>query len=310
MNHVLLWYLPGKAKRRHLNTEECHELGQSAEGTDVLTRPNTVNQALGRRDPNQQLYPRTPTKRQKCGNFSPFIRCFNYSGNSYCIFYSGYFRMTQIYLIKEQLFLSPAASVSGSPSGQQKSINSFFSVTGVISSSPHKSSQPCSSTSTSGVNLELFPQEDDDDDDDDISLLAAPIAAELESEKNEVDDESLLAAELMLQPDTRQVDYLEGMTAEMFGHDEDFDKGDSNYKEEEEEEVEALPDKHYGLLGNNKVLQEPQGCMNDLPEEVLRHVLGFVPAQDLYRSAIVVCHRWRNIVKDTKVKHEIEFYLV
>ncbi|XP_074554776.1 F-box DNA helicase 1 [Halichoeres trimaculatus] len=244
----------GKAKRRHLNTEECNELGRSAEGTDVLTRPNTINQTQGRHNPNERLYPRTPTKRRKC------------------------------------------ASVSASPSGQQKSINSFFSVTGVISSSPHKSPQP--STSTSGVNVELFPREEEDDEDD-ISLLAAPMAARLESEEDEVDDASLLAAEFMSQPDTRQVDYLEGVTAEMFDDDEDFDRCDTHiYKEEEE--VEALPDKHYGLLGNNKVLQEPQGCMSDLPEEVLRYVLGFVPAQDLYRSAIVVCHRWRNIVTDTK----------
>lgn len=246
----------GKAKRRHLNTEECNKLGESAEGTDVLTRPNTIHQAQGRCNPNDRLYPRTPTKRRKCG------------------------------------------SVSGSPSGKQKSINSFFSVTRVISTSPHKSPQSCSSTSTSGVNVELFPQEEEDEEDD-VSLLAGPVAAAPEFEEDEVDDSSLLAAELMLLPDTRQVDYLEGMTAEMFGDDNEFDQSDTDISREEEE-VEALPDKHYGLLGNNKVLQEPQGCMSDLPEEVLRYVLGFVPAQDLYRSAILVCQRWRNIVKDTK----------
>ncbi|XP_034529352.1 F-box DNA helicase 1 [Notolabrus celidotus] len=246
----------GKVKRRHLNAAECNELGQGAEGSDSLTRPNTVNQAGGSCNPNRGLYPRTPSKRRKC------------------------------------------AAVSGSPSGQQKSINNFYSVTGVISSSPHKSPQPCSSTSTSGVNVELFPN-DQDDDDDDVSLLAAPMTAGLGAEEDEVDDASLLAAETMQQYDTRQVDYLEGMTAEMFGDDEDFDQGGTNiHNEEEEEEVEALPDKHYGLLGSNKVLQEPQGCMDDLPEEVLRQVLGFVPAQDLYRSANFVCHRWRNIVKD------------
>ncbi|XP_041637121.1 F-box DNA helicase 1 [Cheilinus undulatus] len=252
----------GKAKRRHLNVAECNELGRSAEGTGALTRPNTVNQTQGNCNPNRGLYPRTPTKRWKC------------------------------------------ASNSGSPSGQQKSINSFFSVTGVISSSPHKSPQPCSSTCTNGVNAELFPKiedDDDDDEDEDVSLLAAPMAAEPELEEFEVDDESLLAADMGLQPDTRQnvtVDYLEGMTAEMFGDDEDFDA--NIHFNEDEEEVEALPDKHFGLLGNNKVLQEPQGCMEDLPEEVLRQVLSLVSAQDLYRNAIHVCHRWKNIIEDSK----------
>lgn len=246
----------GRAKRRHLNTEECNDLGQSAEGTDALTQPSTINHTQGRYNTNSRLHPRTPSKRQKC------------------------------------------VSVPGSPSGQQKSINNYFSVTGVISSSPQKSPQPSpsTSTSTSRVNVELFPKEEEDEDD--ISLLAAPMPAGYYPEGDEVDDASLLAAELMPQPETRQVDYLEGMTAEMFG-DEDFDQSDRDINKEEEE-VEALPDKHYGLLGNNKVLQEPQGCMSDLPEEVLRYVLGFVPAYDLYHSAIVVCHRWRNIVKDTK----------
>ncbi|KAM6962054.1 F-box DNA helicase 1 [Tautogolabrus adspersus] len=252
-----------KVKRRHLNAAECDELGRSAEGTEALTRPKTFNQTQtqGNCNPNRGLYPRTPTKRRKCG---------------------------------------PPQSGSGSPSGQQKSINSFFSVTGVISSSPHKSPQPCSSTCTNGVNVDLFPEAEDEDEDEDVSLLAVPMAAELEAE-DEVDDASLLAADIVPQPETRQnmtVDYLEGMTAEMFG-DEEFDQGDSNIHDEDEE-VEALPDEHFGLLGNKKVLQEPQGCMDDLPEEVLRQVLSLLPAQDLYRSVILVCHSWRNIVEDTK----------
>ncbi|XP_020508172.2 F-box DNA helicase 1 [Labrus bergylta] len=253
-----------KVKRRHLNAAECDELGRSAEGTDALTRPRTFNQTQtqGNCNPNWGLYPRTPTKRRKNG---------------------------------------PSDSVSGSPSGQQKSINSFFSVTGVIRSSPHKSPQPSSSTCTNGVNVDLFPEAEDEDEDDDVSLLAAPMAVELEAE-DEVDDVSLLAADIEPRPDKRQnmtVDYLEGMTAEMFGDDEEFDQGGNNIRDEDEE-VEALPDEHFGLLGNDKVLQEPQGCMDDLPEEVLRQVLSLVPAQDLYRSVIHVCHSWRNIVEDTK----------
>ncbi|XP_042367235.1 F-box DNA helicase 1 isoform X2 [Plectropomus leopardus] len=255
----------GKAKRRHLNAEECDELGQSAEGTEALTQPLTVNHSQGNRNPNQGLYPKTPTKRRK--------------------------------------WVSP----SGSPAGQQKGINNFFSVTGVISSSPRKSSQPCSSTCKNGLNGELFPKKEQkvarvDEEDDDASLLAVLLATEPEAEEDEVDDVSLLAAEMVSQPQTKKgevVDYLEGMTAEMFGDDCEFDQCDDDILNEDEE-VEALPDAHYGLLGSSKNLQEPQGCIDDLPEEVLRQILCLVPAQDLYRTVSLVCHHWRNIVLDAK----------
>ncbi|XP_073336355.1 F-box DNA helicase 1 [Pagrus major] len=254
----------GKVKRKHLNAVECDELGQSAEGTDALTQPQTVNSGLGNRNPNRGLYPRTPTKRRKC------------------------------------------ASASGSPSGQQKSINNFFSVTGVLRSSPHKSPQPCSSTHTNGLNGELFPKEgpkvvkEEDEEEDDVSLLSFAMPEEPEVEEDEVDDVSLLAAAMLPEPEVKReeasLDYLEGMTAEMFWGDDEFD---SDIRKEDEE-VEALPDVHYGLLGSNKDLQEPQGCIDDLPEEVLRQVLCQVPALDLYRSVSMVCQRWRNIFQDPK----------
>ncbi|KAM3587649.1 uncharacterized protein V6R79_010981 [Siganus canaliculatus] len=104
------------------------------------------------------------------------------------------------------------------------------------------------------------------------------------------------------------LDYLEGMTAEMFGDDEDFDCCDEDIHKEEED-VEALPDTHYGLLGSKKDLLQPQGCIDDLPEEVLIQVLCYVPAQDLYRNINRVCHRWRNIVQDPKfVPFKKQFY--
>uniref|UniRef100_A0A7N8X178 F-box DNA helicase 1 n=1 Tax=Mastacembelus armatus TaxID=205130 RepID=A0A7N8X178_9TELE len=207
-------------QRRHLNAQECDDLGRSREGTDTLTQPHAMNQSWGNRDPNRGLYPRTPTKRWKPG------------------------------------------SASESPARKQMAIGNYFSVTGVIRSSPHKSSQPCSSTCANGLSGECFPgeepkvlkeyeeDEDDDDDDDDVSLLAAPLAP------------------------VANVD--------------------------EDDEVDALPDAHYGLLGSNSVLLQPQGCMDDLPEEVLREVLCLLPAQDLYRSVSLVCRHWRNIVQDVK----------
>ncbi|XP_026183236.1 F-box DNA helicase 1 [Mastacembelus armatus] len=280
-----------KAKRRHLNAQECDDLGRSREGTDTLTQPHAMNQSWGNRDPNRGLYPRTPTKRWKPG------------------------------------------SASESPARKQMAIGNYFSVTGVIRSSPHKSSQPCSSTCANGLSGECFPgeepkvlkeyeeDEDDDDDDDDVSLLAAPLAPvanvdevddasllaaamvpDSETEDEEIDDASLLAAAMV--PESKAegeevVDYLEGMTAEMFGDDDEFDVcvSDSHC---EDDEVDALPDAHYGLLGSNSVLLQPQGCMDDLPEEVLREVLCLLPAQDLYRSVSLVCRHWRNIVQDVK----------
>lgn len=135
-----------------------------------------------------------------------------------------------------------------------------------------------------------------EEDDDDVRLLAVPLVADPEEEE-EVDDVSLLAAELVPKEEDA-VDHLEGITAEMFGDDEEF----------ESEVVEALPDAHFGLLGSRKVLLDPQGCMDDLPEEVLRQILCLVPARDLYCCVSRVCHHWRNIVQDTKVKQTTEFH--
>nr|XP_040028675.1 F-box DNA helicase 1 [Gasterosteus aculeatus aculeatus] len=252
----------GKAKRRHLNAGECDELARRTEGTNALTQPHTVN-GRGTRSANRGLYPRTPTKRRKC------------------------------------------ASASGSPSGHQKAIDNFFSVTRVIRSSPHKFPQPGSSTCTNVLNGNRFPEKEtgvmteDDDDDDDVSFLAPPSAPNPEEEwEEEVDNVSPLAAESMPKNE-HGVDHLEGMTAEIFGDDDEFVQWDRE-SHDMEEEVEALPDAHYGLLGSRKVLLKPEGCMDDLPEEVLRQILCLVTAQELYRCVSLVCHHWRNIVQDTK----------
>lgn len=210
---------------------------------------------------------------------------------------------------------------SGSPSGQQKSINAFFSVKGVIRSSPQKSSLPSTSTSSKELNG-VVEDEDEEDDDDDVSLLAGPLMPQLkEEEEEEEDDDSLLAAVMMPDPEEeeeidddsllavamvperqeeQEVDYLEGMTAEMFG-------GDEFSQSINDEDVEALPDAHYGLLGSGNHLLQPQGCIDDLPEEVLRQILCHVPAQDLYRNVSLVCHRWKTIVEDTMVRHTTVF---
>ncbi|KAF7661325.1 hypothetical protein LDENG_00264360 [Lucifuga dentata] len=233
-----------KAKRRHLNAEQCDDLGRTAEGAHTLTQPQSVNHRQRRVDVNKGLHPRTPTKRQKC------------------------------------------VSAPGSPAGQQKVIRDFFSVSGIISSSPRKSAEPPSSTHTRSLHgEEPKVMEEEGDDEDDTSLLAAVMEMATEVKEDEVD-------------------YLEGITAEMFW-DNEFDRCDDDVSQlacekEEEEKVEALPDAHFGLLGSSGRLVEPQGCIDDLPEEILRLVLCALPAQDLYRNISLVCHRWRDIVQDDK----------
>lgn len=131
----------------------------------------------------------------------------------------------------------------------------------------------------------------DDDDDDDVSLLAAVEDQGGGVADDDDDDVSLLAAESAPIRDM-VVDHLEGMTPEMFGADDIFDHEDSD--------MEALPDAHYGLLGGSKELLQPQGCVDDLPEEILRQILCEIPARDLYCSVSLVCQRWRRIIQDPK----------
>lgn len=140
--------------------------------------------------------------------------------------------------------------------------------------------------------------DEEDDDEDYVSLLATQFEPTAD-EEDEIDDESLLAAEAGVAPgrELEEEDYLEGLTAEMFEDDEDFD-GRCN----QEEDVEPLPDAHFGLLGVSRVTLQPQSCMDDLPEEVLRQILCLLPAADLYRNASLVCHCWRNIIQDPKVR--------
>lgn len=133
--------------------------------------------------------------------------------------------------------------------------------------------------------MSLLAVMDENDDIDDASLLAAV-------EDDDDDDVSLLATETAIKPEI-VVDHLEGMTPEMFGADNLFD--------DEDEDVEALPDAHYGLLGRREELLQPQGCMDDLPEEIVRQILCEIPARDLYCNLSLVCHRWRNLIQDPKV---------
>ncbi|XP_076861290.1 F-box DNA helicase 1-like [Brachyhypopomus gauderio] len=184
---------------------------------------------------------------------------------------------------------------------QQRGIAEFFPSTGVLCSSPQKRRN----------NLTVKTEEEQN------GLVVS---------KN-VYDEQELAENL-----------LEGITEEMFGDDEDFELGVRPIKQEEEEEekaagcsswlapppqsalgaghpcvtikkeeeedeeypVDAVPDAHYGLLGVRVGLVEPQGHIQDLPEEILSVIFAQLPADDLYRHVSLVCHRWRNMVMDSQ----------
>lgn len=154
--------------------------------------------------------------------------------------------------------------------GQQKGITDFFSVTGVISSSPQK-----------GTKTPIKNEEEEEE-------KCIPQEENVEEDKIE--------------------DFMEGITEDMF--DDDFEMEIVSVKKEqaevavnkgdEEDSVEALPDAHFGLLGVRGGQEVPQGHVQDLPEEILREVFALLPAQDLFQHISLVCRHWRDVVMDPK----------
>lgn len=149
-----------------------------------------------------------------------------------------------------------------------------------------------------------------EEESDDDGLLAALISADPEAKEDDrMEDKSLLDAAGLPEPGTSgtQMDYSEGMTSELFGDNEAFHLCDMH---QDLAEVEALPDAHFGLLGSSGSLLEPQGCVDDLPDELLRQVLSRLPARDLYQNVSLVCHHWKSIVQDPKVKEISKWHQV
>ncbi|XP_015983469.2 F-box DNA helicase 1 isoform X4 [Rousettus aegyptiacus] len=60
---------------------------------------------------------------------------------------------------------------------------------------------------------------------------------------------------------------------------------------------DLVPDSYYGLLGTLPG-QEPQSHICSLPSEVLRHIFAFLPMEDLCWNLSLVCHLWREIIRD------------
>lgn len=69
-------------------------------------------------------------------------------------------------------------------------------------------------------------------------------------------------------------------------------------------EIEPVPDAHYGLLGTRN-WEVPQGRIDELPVEALRHIFAFLPVTDLYQNLSLVCHCWREIVSDPLVRSAV-----
>ncbi|XP_060543035.1 F-box DNA helicase 1 [Pantherophis guttatus] len=67
-----------------------------------------------------------------------------------------------------------------------------------------------------------------------------------------------------------------------------------------QEEVDPLPDVHFGLLGTTSGDDVPQGTMEKLPDEILQQVFALVPLVDLLQNLCLVCRRWKRIISDVK----------
>uniref|UniRef100_A0A8D0G9I0 F-box DNA helicase 1 n=1 Tax=Sphenodon punctatus TaxID=8508 RepID=A0A8D0G9I0_SPHPU len=65
----------------------------------------------------------------------------------------------------------------------------------------------------------------------------------------------------------------------------------------EDVEIDPIPDACFGLLGIPS-WQEPQGHIDQIPNELLREIFALLPISDLYQDLSLVCHRWRDIIHD------------
>ncbi|KAL4658441.1 F-box DNA helicase 1 isoform X1 [Arapaima gigas] len=155
----------------------------------------------------------------------------------------------------------------GTDSKQQKEITTFFPVTNLVRDNHHK--------------------EDEEMEEQDISdELLLDISENVCSVKEEPEEPEAVPGHSI--PGCSSSPGSAGLHFPQFGH----------VKLEEDVDVEPLPDAHFGLLGSSHNWAEPCGHVEELPEEVLKMVLAHLPAPDLFRTAIRVCHRWRDVITD------------
>ncbi|XP_006907009.1 F-box DNA helicase 1 [Pteropus alecto] len=74
-------------------------------------------------------------------------------------------------------------------------------------------------------------------------------------------------------------------------------ESEESSQEMEDAGPDLIPDSYFGLLGTLPC-QEPQSHICSLPSEVLRHIFAFLPVEDLCWNLSLVCHLWREIIRD------------
>ncbi|KAL2087349.1 hypothetical protein ACEWY4_016177 [Coilia grayii] len=316
----------GKAKRRHLSASSCADLGQSRDGSQPLTDPLAVPRSS--KDPNRALYPRTPTKRRRRASAGE----------------SNQRGIVEFFPITDVVRVSPQKTVTlNGPKHEQERDGEVLTPT-EVKEEEDRGGQVLTSTAQVKVKQE----------DRGGQVLTSIAQVKVKQEPNA--DEVMCTPKKLHLPikqeveEDEEVDYMEGITEDMFGDDDDFERegltpsktntphldrgaGCSKWtspsslssttaqsaasaapprsasrrlhlghrgdgEEEEEDTAEPLPDPMFGLLGVREGLLEPQGCLLDLPEEVLRQVFSLLPAADLYGSVQYVCRAWRDIIAD------------
>ncbi|XP_072255164.1 F-box DNA helicase 1 [Pyxicephalus adspersus] len=79
-----------------------------------------------------------------------------------------------------------------------------------------------------------------------------------------------------------------------------------NFFEEKDDDemvhlLDSLPDQHYGLLGVSGENKQSFDLLSQFPTELLQHIFGFLPFEDLYHNVSLVCKEWKALVEDVLV---------
>ncbi|XP_068025390.1 F-box DNA helicase 1 isoform X1 [Melanerpes formicivorus] len=245
-------------KKTHLTADDCEALAQSMEGSSPLTQPLAQRQCTG--DVNRGLYPTHRKKRRQGGQAQQKN-------------ITDYFRVSQTNVgtsrtkncgVKEEildLFLPDADdSFSIVSSVMEMSTDSSFQEDEDVAPAPRDRfrKRPLSTAPAGVPKLEQH-------------LWGEP------EEKP-----------MVVHPEHRQIKQ-EGRQIKQEG---------SQVKQElDDMDIEPVPDAHYGLLGTRN-WEVPQAGIDELPVEILRNIFALLPVTDLYQNLSLVCHSWREIIKD------------
>ncbi|XP_034499474.1 F-box DNA helicase 1 isoform X1 [Ailuropoda melanoleuca] len=247
-------------KRKHLTAIECQHLARSHL---AVTQP--FGQRWTNRDPNHGLYPRPRTKRGTRGQ-----GCQRYDTDFF-------------------------------PAGQQRRINDMAKSNSVGQDTSKDSEGEMIFAAESNCAL---PQEDDGEarlGSSGSALPARKRSRSFEDDRNQATGTSPWDGVSKKTPRHR-LSLSRARPRETRQEAEDCLSRCSVESGEPGQEVEdvgpdPIPDSYYGLLGTLPC-QEPQSLICSLPSEVLRHIFAFLPVEDLYWNASLVCHLWREIISD------------